>query len=248
MLLREEGQQGRMGRQGPPATSTARSARSSAIRWATSCAPERDGGRRQPALRRTGAQADLPAGWPRRRWAAAMPPTLMNGPLAAQLEMIPKPLAEKPYFLILSRQMVERWPSSRRRSGPPSNKCATAAPTAAGAGGERQAALMRNMLNLLQETRIGAMARWRARLRDTWRRHPVAAGRQHLPGGGAVHGGLHHLCVMRTLRAEAGTEPAAALRTHRHGAVAGAGAAAVRHQQRGHPSVVDASGAARPKC
>ncbi|UGQ48015.1 substrate-binding periplasmic protein [Massilia endophytica] len=41
--------------------------------------------------------------------------TLMNGPLAAQLELLPKPLAEKPYFLILSRQMVERWPEQSQR-------------------------------------------------------------------------------------------------------------------------------------
>jgi polar amino acid transport system substrate-binding protein len=41
--------------------------------------------------------------------------TLMNGPFAAQLEMIPKPLAEKPYFLILSRQMVERWPEQSQK-------------------------------------------------------------------------------------------------------------------------------------
>jgi len=41
--------------------------------------------------------------------------TLMSGPFAAQLELIPRPLAEKPYFLILSHQMVERWPEQSKK-------------------------------------------------------------------------------------------------------------------------------------
>lgn len=41
--------------------------------------------------------------------------SVMNSPAAAQLEMLPVPLAEKPYFLILSHGMVARRPELSQR-------------------------------------------------------------------------------------------------------------------------------------
>ncbi len=41
--------------------------------------------------------------------------SVMHGPLGAQLEMLPEPLIEKPYFLILSHGMVARRPELAQR-------------------------------------------------------------------------------------------------------------------------------------
>jgi polar amino acid transport system substrate-binding protein len=41
--------------------------------------------------------------------------TIMTGPYAAQLEALPRPLIEKPYFLLLSHQLVERDPALAQR-------------------------------------------------------------------------------------------------------------------------------------
>jgi polar amino acid transport system substrate-binding protein len=41
--------------------------------------------------------------------------TLMKGPLAAQLEMVPTPLVEKPYFLMLSHRLVNTEPDLAER-------------------------------------------------------------------------------------------------------------------------------------
>ncbi|WP_377701013.1 substrate-binding periplasmic protein [Pseudoduganella sp. UC29_71] len=40
---------------------------------------------------------------------------VMRGPMAAQLEVLPLPLIEKPYFLVLSHSMVERRPALAQR-------------------------------------------------------------------------------------------------------------------------------------
>jgi polar amino acid transport system substrate-binding protein len=41
--------------------------------------------------------------------------TLLTGPYGAQIEALPRPLVEKPYFLLLSHRMVERQPELSRR-------------------------------------------------------------------------------------------------------------------------------------
>jgi polar amino acid transport system substrate-binding protein len=41
--------------------------------------------------------------------------TLLAGPYGQQIEALPKPLVEKPYFLLLSHRMVERQPELARR-------------------------------------------------------------------------------------------------------------------------------------
>ncbi|UUZ53556.1 hypothetical protein LP419_33220 [Massilia sp. H-1] len=41
--------------------------------------------------------------------------TLMAGPLAPQLEMVPVPLLEKPYFLMLSHRLVKAEPDLAER-------------------------------------------------------------------------------------------------------------------------------------
>ncbi len=41
--------------------------------------------------------------------------TLLTGPYGAQIEALPRPLVEKPYFLLLSHRMVERQPDLSRR-------------------------------------------------------------------------------------------------------------------------------------
>lgn len=41
--------------------------------------------------------------------------TLLAGPYGAQIEALPRPLVEKPYFLLLSHRMVERQPALARR-------------------------------------------------------------------------------------------------------------------------------------